>query len=177
MTYWGLVAIVTLLGFSSSLCPAAAPSQVTVVGVRFEERRLPSQNYPWLEAAVNLRPSASDIPDNLSLQLYVGYRTNTRPLVYAGRAKLYALSDPATVRFYLPPDVLRSQRLGQTPDRWLVEVTTPSGTTQHASPTLITPAERSALKAAPSPPLLPHYATPFYSLPETLRDLPSYLIP
>lgn len=177
MRRWGLSAVLLLVCASVSLAATA----VSVVSVRFEQRRLPGQSYPWLEAAISLRPSGLTSPENIQIKLWTLYQSPTGKFVYEGHARLFSLSDPATVRFYLPPDVLRARRLGQTPSGYYVELSSSAGSetfeNSHASPSLLLGSARAELKAQPTLPMLVHYQTPFYSLSDTFRDLPSYVVP
>ena len=173
------VCILALFALASSA--QAVPTAVSVTSVRFEQRRLPGQSYPWLEAAVNVRPSGMTAPENIQIKLWILYQSPSGKFVYEGRAQLYSLNDPAIVRFYLPPDVLRARRLAQTPTGYYLELSSSAGAeafdNSHASPSLFSGTARAELKGVPTQALLPHYNTPFYSLPETFRDLPSYVVP
>lgn len=180
---WFVIFAVALPLFSAL---DAAPVAVEVVSVRFTQRRLAGQSDPWLEAAIDLRAVRSGVCDvkvdflmrfknNLQTSGYSGVRTIT----CAGSAKLYALNRNALVRFYLPPDFLRVHNLSQSPEAWQVSLASSYGIEP-------LPLVSSSLASWNSPvpmsgangtvPLLPHYDTPFYSISETQRDLPSYVI-
>lgn len=155
---------------------------VSVVSVRFDERRLPGSSYPWTEGAVQLRSvTGNNIPENVQLKMWWVYNQPTGKQVFAGAVKLYSLNDPATVRFYLPPDVIRSKRLSQNPSGYYIEISSSAGAenfeSKHASPSLTLAKERAELKNLPTLPLVPHAQTPFYSISETQRELPAYVAP
>lgn len=180
--------LIGLLFVGAGAALSAAPIAVDVVSVRFSDRRLAGQSTPWLEAAINLRAVKKDVEDvNVSLWLKFGNETrgrnsrNTSSITYTGRVKLYALDKTAIVRFYLPPDVVRMRRLGQTPEAWMVSVSSSYGaeTLPRTSPNLTKEVTAEAINTAAggAMELLPHYSTPFYSLSETQRDLPSYVVP
>lgn len=177
MIRWGISALLCLL-LTSVLSAATA---VSVISVRFEQRRLPGQSYPWLETAVKLNPTGATVPQNIQLKLWLSFNNPTGKYTYAGQVKLTSLNDPATVRFYLPPDVLRTARLPQSPTGYYLELSSSQGAESfersHASASLSVGNARQELKTLPAQPLLPHYLTPFYSQSDTFRDLPSYVIP
>jgi hypothetical protein len=157
-----------------------AASALSISSVRFTERRLPGQSDPWLEAQIDLRGTSSspNIPiEDVSVNLWVLFKESTGKFCYLGKAKLYTLVSNASVRFYLPPDVVRAHRLSQSPNAYLVEVSSSQGGTAYNSPLLASSSAKAELKAFSTQPLLPHYATPFYSISDTFRDLPSYVVP
>jgi hypothetical protein len=174
----GLIGIVLLCFFATTL--RAAPLAVDVVSVRFNERRIAGQSYPWLEADISLRPTGKIYPEHISINLWLLYKEPTGKFVYKGTARLYAMQEDAQVRFYLPSDIIRIRRLPQTPSAYYLEISSSAGREpfehSHTSPLLTTEAARNELKMSPAEPLLPHYFTPFYCDSETQRDMPAYEI-
>ena len=169
----------------STVC--AAPLAVDVVSVRFSEKRLPGQSQPWLEAAISLRAVRSNVED-VDIQMWLRFRQNinsgsvkgTRYQTFFGKTSLYALDKNVVVRFYIPPDMVRVRRLSQTPEAYRVVVSSSYGREVWAtvSPNLINKEDTISMDIkSPAPALLPHYSTPFYSISDTFRDLPSYVIP
>jgi hypothetical protein len=163
------------------LCSSALMAQVDLLSVRFAQPRLTGQAYPWWSAELSLRPRGSTAPEDVVVRFYVRFKEPQTSYVYKGTVRLYALDRPAKVRFYLPPDAVRARRLNQSPEAYYVELSSSEGNEPfaitHAGPVGLSVADRNSLKAAASGELLAHYQTPFYSMPDSWRDLPSYVIP
>lgn len=178
---WGRAVLLLLVGVS---CAWAQTAQVT--SVRFNTKRLSGVPNEWVEAVVTLRPAlASQLPENLTVNLLVNYKTPRGQYPFKGSCELYILERTAQVRFYIPGDLVKAYSLSGTPSEYLVELSSvATGAQEYASlmgsPSMVNPAHREDLKAstlATSLTLLPHYNTPFYALAENWRDLPSYVVP
>ena len=154
--------------------------------MRFTQKRYSGLNYEWFEAQLTLRGVSGKLAEDVNVALGVRFSTPKGKFVYYGESRLYALERTAVVRFYLPGDVVRAYGLPITPEAYLVELSSSSGKEPFervmSSVSLKTDKEReefktSAKKNLPSRRLLSHYQTPFYSLSETWKDLPAYVIP
>ncbi len=161
-----------------SLASWAGAAGVNIVSVRFNNARLSGQSDPWLETEIFLRAPSGEAVSDVSVSCALSFRSRGQALLWRGDAKISAIENAARVRFYLPPEVMRTYRLTRSPSAYEVKISSSSGEAYFASPSLRVASVRQIFeKTAPTGALLPHYKTPFYSLSETFRDLPAYEIP
>lgn len=179
---------------------AGRPQPVSVRSVTFNEARLPSQKEPYYEIAIRLRGERvtdaggeSDfyraIDVRLELGFVVGRGEHERQEFYRSRAQLVGLSvrEEKTVYFYLPPEIVRRDRLSRAPVAWRVSLGVNGEALRHepgsysgslgevsAARLFMSRMERHAPRNDGL--LLPIYLTPFYSeQARRLEESPSYM--
>ncbi|MET0261268.1 MAG: hypothetical protein ABW223_00105 [Rariglobus sp.] len=127
-----LMAFASLLPVSAQTPPAAAPVEVEVGGVKFNAIRQPNSQSAWYEAEIDViaKPSAQTgrflnrVKVTLSIATKVATPGTTKPYeFYRSSAELVSLeTGRSSVRFYLPPEVLKRDGVRGDPDFWLVEL-------------------------------------------------------
>lgn len=158
---------------------AAAASQAEVAGVKFRQDR----NWFETEIELNIKPVSGDFIGQTRVTLSLG--VEAMPLgssektlkYYRASAELVAVEKTkALVRFYLPPEITKRDRLRGDAAHYLVEVEV-EGEMQKpvaaaASKSITTPALLGAFKGRVSSDgaindglLMPQYFTPFANLP------------
>jgi len=117
------------------LVHASRPQSVSVRSVVFNEARLPTQRDAYYEIQIRLRGERVDesggeshfhrsIDVRLELGFGVGRGEHERQEFYRSRAQLVGLSthEEKTVYFYLPPEIVRRDRLSRAPVAWRVSL-------------------------------------------------------
>lgn len=174
---------------------------VSVRSVEFREALAPAAEEPHLEIAINLRGERTaderrpdgfhrDVNVRLELAFNVGRGREEQQTFYRAEARLVGLApgDAKTVFFYLPPEVVRRDRL-RRPVAWRVALQvegralpqSPGTYSTNLSDPLAARAFVSRLSdeaAANDGILLPIYLTRFYqTVSRRLADSPSYVRP
>jgi hypothetical protein len=175
---------------------AAAAEVVEVSVVRFGSARPPvGATEPWFEAevvlAVAVPPDSSRAISRVGVALTLGWELPATPNgarrtdYYRAEAECVALeTGRASVRFYLPPELVKRDQLRGTPRLWSVDFSVsgrpvPSTKASQAAALVDSAARRAfqgaAAVAAPANAglLLPQYLTPFAA--EYPRATPSFV--
>ncbi len=190
-----------LLYMASVLFVPLLHGTVSVVGVSFSWAQAPGVEGDWLEFEIELREESgtgsSESPERFSSHVEVSLKVSFREAqqgandfsFYEASAKLVALESGkrARIYFYLPPEIVRRDRLSREPFAWLVSLSVggqpqPNEPSQYSRSLADSTVARSFLSrvAAEGPAndgiLLPIYLTPFYQRESgRLRSLPSFV--
>jgi hypothetical protein len=133
-----LVSLGVLLGSIALGVPGRAQDQtespgatVSVRNVKFSAVRAPGGQDPWLEAVVELDVAPGNgsgiynrYADRVQVTLGVSIATRINDYdFYRASAEAVSLeAGRATVRFYLPPEIVKREQATGTPFAWLVEL-------------------------------------------------------
>ncbi len=180
-----------------ALSPVAGAEPVEVSAVRFNSPRAPNGGTePWIEAevvlAVSVAPdSGSRAVSRVGIALTLGWELPAsaggarRVDYYRAEAECVALeTGRATVRFYLPPELVKRDQLHGTPKFWAVDCAVagrpvPAAKSSRSAALADAVARRAfqtaAAAAAPANAglFVPQYLTPFAN--EYARATPSFV--
>ena len=177
---------------------SALHGEVSVTSVDFAWAQAPGVEGDWLECGIELRGGSGDseggerFNSRVGVSLKVGFRDTGYAndfSFYRSSVKLVALESGQRVRvyFYLPPEIVRRDRLSREPFAWLVGLSVdgnslPNAPSQYARSLADGRAARSFLEriAEEGPKndgiLLPIYLTPFYQRESgRFRAMPSFV--
>jgi len=122
--------------FATLSCLSLLEATAFVREVEFRKARLPGARDVWMECTVEIevRRDTEDgtrrdpsFLDNLSIEFMMGTEANSRGdrafEFYTSRADLVAVEEgEVRVRFYLPPEVIERDRLGDRPHSFFVRL-------------------------------------------------------
>lgn len=134
--WMGVLALVALLPVSAQQTPATVPggnAEIEVTSVKFNTIKVPnSQGSAWYEVEIDLnaKPTtpAARFLNRVKVTINLATKTptpGTKPPYefYRSSAELVAVeTGKATVRFYLPPEIVKRDAVRGDPDYWFVDL-------------------------------------------------------